>query len=102
MNTVNIGHLEDASKIKNWLMAMLNASEYEWGIANNDHKFRNKLIENSWVLVDHASNHASPIAIKTIRDILDLIATYSQKIRYVNRRAQPVLNDIALILETAL
>jgi hypothetical protein len=102
VNAYEIAPLEDAIKIKYWMMAMSNASEHEWNIASNDSKFRNKLKENSRILVDFALNQRNALALKTIRDVLDLIKTCSLKIRYANPEAQPILRDIASILGAAL
>ena len=98
MNANRINSLEDAVKVKNWLRAMSDASEHEWLVVNNDQRFRNKLIENSHTLVEYARRESHVVALKTIQDILNLI-DYS-KISYINRESQPVLNDIAVILET--
>jgi hypothetical protein len=102
MNTNKNALLEDAIKIKYWMLAMSNASEHEWNIASNDSKFRNKLKENSRILVDYALNDRNALALKTIRDVLDLMKTCSLKIRYANPEAQPILRDIASILGAAL
>lgn len=105
MHATKVNQLQDAIKVQNWLLAMNDASEYEWNIAKNDEKFRAKMRENCRILVDYAINKASDVAVKSIHEILNLVdnSIYkSPQIRHLSFAAQPILQDIETLLAPAL